>query len=423
MTRSRNLVTALAALLLAVPSLQAVDLQSVAGADTKLRVYGFVHIIGTYFVDEFQSDTSSHHPGSVASSFFYNNPADQHALPDNQFQIQYAPTRLGFASTTATSSLGDISTKIEMDFNGTNYPHTRLALIDIGNWEIGQAWSTWVDGDAGPDTVDWAGPIGAPCFDTPRFPLIRYTAKIDKNNTLAVSAEENDGFGDAGSPVAAAVPSKKMPTFVGAYTYSADWGHVGLRALAQNYSLFVPAGAGTAIGLTGSKTYSKMGSAVMLSGDVKFGKDDLVYNVYTGSGVGQYGTGFQEGAAIVTATRQDIILYKNTGWMAGYTHNWTDAVRSNLILSGVSYSSDSDIPTTENAPISATVPGGTDIKSGLSGNINTFVKLAKNCELGMEYVYESAKAFNSANVWVDKDNKPVNKNNASKLEVTLHVGF
>jgi len=409
MSRSRNLVTALAALLLAAPSLHAVDLQSVAGSDTKLRVYGFVHIIGTYFVDEFQKDTSGSHPGSVASSFFYNDFTDQSGYPDKQFQIQYAPTRLGFASTTSTSSLGDISTKIEMDFNGTNYPHTRLAQIDIGGWTIGQAWSTWSDGDASPDTVDWAGPIGTPCYDTPRFPLIRYTAKLDKNNTIAISAEENDGFGD-GSP-SSGMASKKMPTFVGMYTYAADWGHVGIRAMAQNYSVWIPAQSAT----VGSQTYSKMGSAVQLSGDVKFGKDDLVYSVYTGSGVGQYGTGIQE--ASYNASTQTIDLYKNTGWMVGYTHTWTDAVRSNLVLSGVSYSSDTDIPTTQNTP------NGTDMKTGLSGNVNTFVKLAKNCELGMEYIYEGAKPFSGSNVWYDKNGLPTNSNHASKLEVTLHVGF
>jgi len=419
MSRSRNLVTALAAMLLAVPALHAVDLQSVAGADTKLRVYGFVHIVGTYFVDQNQNPGGSR----LASSFFYYPVNDQHANPDKNFLINYAPTRLGFASTTATSSLGDIATKIEMDFNGTNYPHTRLAQIDIGNWTIGQAWSTWVDGDAGPDTVDWAGPIGTPCYDTPRFPLIRYTAKFDKNSSLQISAEENTGYSD-GTSTAGNVPDGKIPTFVAAYTYSADWGHIGLRALAQNYGAFVPATPAAAakvgpppvaaVPYAASQRYSKIEGAFMLSGDVKFGKDDLVYNIYTGTALGQYGTGLQ--AAVLTNTGQNIYGYKSIGWMVGYTHNWTDAVRSNLIASGTTFSDDSNIATTNSTT-------GTDMKSGYCGNINTFVKLAKNCELGMEYVYESAKAFGSANVWLDKDGKPTNTNNGSKLEVTLHVGF
>jgi hypothetical protein len=409
MSRSRNLTTALAALLLVAPSLQAVDLQSVAGADTKLRVYGFVHIVGNYFIDTYENINNSAHGAPYADSYFYGSPNNQSTKPDKQFQIEYAPTRLGFASTTATSSLGDISTKIEMDFNGTNYPHTRLALIDIGNWEIGQAWSTWVDGDAGADTVDWAGPIGTPGYDTPRFPLIRYTAKIDKNNTIAIAAEQNNGWGDGAAPTGTQADAK-LPTLIGAYTYAGDWGHVGLRAMAQQYALWTP---GTATAAT--QRFNKMGSGVMLSGDVKFGKDDLVYNVYTGSGLGQYATGFQEATAVVAT--QTITLYKNTGWMAGYTHNWTDAVRSNLILSGVSYSSDSAIASTQNTA------AGTDLKTGISGNINTFIKLAKNTELGMEYVYESAKPFSGGDVWLDKDGKATNKTNASKLEVTLHVGF
>jgi hypothetical protein len=418
MSRSRNLVTAVAALLLAVPSLQAVDLQSVAGSDTKLRVYGFVHIVGSYFIDQNQNNGSRLASSSLGmEGGGYNNTNDQHTAPDKNFLINYAPTRLGFASTTATSSLGDISTKIEMDFNGTNYPHTRLAQIDIGNWTIGQAWSTWVDGDAGADTVDWAGPVGSPCWDTPRFPLVRYTAKIDKSNTLAVSLEQNDGHGD-GTNVVANAPATatgkadgKIPTFVAAYTFSADWGHVGLRALGQNYGSFIPATATTA-----SQRYSKIAGAFMLSGDVKFGKDDLVYNVYTGDALGNYGVGFQ--ATVQNDTTQTVYTYKNVGWMAGYTHNWTDAVRSNLVLSGVSFSDNSDIAATNSTT-------GSAMKSAITGNINTIVKLAKNCELGMEYIYEGAKAFGTSagSGWVDKNDKPVNKNNSSKIEVTLHVGF
>ena len=55
MSRSRFALSALAAMLLAVPSLQAVELQSVAGTDTKLKVYGFVRVDATYFADSLQN--------------------------------------------------------------------------------------------------------------------------------------------------------------------------------------------------------------------------------------------------------------------------------------------------------------------------------------------------------------------------------
>jgi hypothetical protein len=419
MSHSRNLVTALAAMLLAVPALHAVDVTSVG--DTKLGVYGFVHAVGTYFVDATQGS-------AYQGSLFYNAPdanggaagqtmLDTHNLPTGNFQMSVKPSRFGITSTTPSNSLGDISTKIEMDFNNpSGGPGLRLANIKFGGWTIGKAWSLWVDGDAGADTVDWAGPIGTPCFDTPRFVSIQYAAKLDKNNTLAFSLEQNGGFNDGTShvtnvPVApeTGIGNGTIPTIVAAYTYSDSWGHIALRGLGQNYGVYIPA-----TGTTGKSSYNKMEAGFMVSGDVKFGKDDLVFDFMSGNALGQYGTGWQ--AATLNDATQTVTAYKNIGWMAGYTHNWTDAVRSNIILSGVSFSSDSAIPTT------ADTAAGTDVKTGYSGNLNTFIKLAKNCELGMEYVYEQAKGF-GPNTARDQNNNPTSKNGASKVEVSLHVGF
>jgi hypothetical protein len=407
MSRSKNLLSALAALLLVAPALHAVDVTT--SGDTKLRVYGFVHVYANYFANGDQQVLGG--SSRLASSMFYagygSNFADFSAAPTKTIRMNYAPTRLGFATTTPSADLGDITTKLEYDHNGTNYGHIRLAQIGIGNWTLGQQWSVWSDGDAGADTVDWAGPIGSSCYDTPRFVAINYSVKLDKNNSLAFALEENSGLND-GNVGDSATAKGKMPTIVGAYTYSADWGHIGLRALAQNYSVYVPATA-----TTSSTDFSKMAGAVMLSGNVAVGKDNVVYSVYTGSGLGQYGTGLQD--ISVDATNKEINLIKSTGWVAGYTHVWTDAVRSNLVLSGVSFSSDDKITGTNST-------NGVLAKTMMYATVNTFVKVAKNAELGFEYVYENAKAFGS-NVWTDEDAKLGNKQTGNKVEVSLHVGF
>jgi hypothetical protein len=441
MSRSRFALSALAAMLLAAaPSLQAVDLQSIPGTDTKLQVYGFVMVYGNAVFGATQAGS-----GSAASSLFYNTPADfggagstplnTGGLQKGTFNFSIAPTRFGFASTTPSASLGDISTKIEYDLNGGN-DHLRLANIKIGGFTIGKAWSLWNDLDAGADTVDWAGPIGSACYDTPRLALVEYSTSLDKNNSIAVSVEQNTGNTDGAIEVSGATSTtyaisatgpdttvitattgptatagsltSKIPSFVAAYTYSDTWGHVALRGLAQNYSCFLPGSA-----TVGSTTFNKVGAAFQLSGDVKIAKDDLIWSVYNGNAVGQYGTGIQ--SVYINEATQSITAYKSTGWLAGYTHNWSDTLRSNVVISGVSYSSDDAIPTTNSAT-------GTDIKSMFSGNLNTIVKLSKTTELGFEYVYETAKGF-GPNSATDTDFSTKSSVNDSKFEVALTAHF
>jgi hypothetical protein len=429
MSRSRFALSALAAMLLAVPSLQAVELQSVAGTDTKLKVYGFVEAYGTYWAKGEGSQ-------SVNNSLFYGaTPSailDASAAPTNQFGMTVNTSRIGFATTTPSANFGDVTTKIEADFNGAPW-HLRHAYISIGGLTVGQTWSTWNDLDAGADTVDWAGPVGAPCFDTPRFKQIRYSAQLDKKNNITVGLEQNNGYNDGASEISGAAATTtfvldpttgvttksaspastgqadgKYPTLVGAYTYADTWGHVGLRALGQNVGAWVPATS-----TTSSYRYNKMAGAVMVSGNVNVGKDNLVASVYTGSGLGQYGTGFQ--AAVLNDATQTINLYKSTGWLLGYTHVWNDQVRSNLVGSGVTFSSDSALPATDSST-------GSAIKTAYSVNVNTIVKLTKSTELGFEYVYESAKAFGVGQA-KDTDGNATNSNSAGKFEISLTANF
>ena len=314
MSRFRNLTTALAAaLLVAAPSLHAVELQSVAGSDTKLNVYGFVWAYANYYVN----GNDSKYAGTYAGSLFYNAGStlntDWHNIPTGQFYMDVAPTRFGFASTTPSANLGDIKTKIEYDLNGSN-DHLRLAQIQVGGFTIGQAWSMWVDLDAGADTVDWAGPIGATCFDTCRLPAIQYVAALDKNNSLGIAIEQNGGKtdGSVAAPGNTSVPSGKIPTIIGMYTYADSWGHVGVRVMGQQDSFFIPATA-----TTGKTDYSKMFAAFQVSGDVKIAKDDLVFQVWDGTALGSYGDGFN---ALYYNDATKTITGHEAAWLDGGLH-------------------------------------------------------------------------------------------------------
>jgi hypothetical protein len=441
MSRFRLATTALAAMLLAVPSLadDAVTPHyiNVPGTDTKLKVYGFVQVYGEYYANQNEFDN-----GTIIDGFSSHTNAV--VTPTQQFQMTPRTSRFGFATITPSASYGDITTKVEVDFaqasqqvqlftttgavaangfsawltqNQNGAIRLRQAVIGIGNFTVGYTWSNWIDLDAGAETVDWGGPVGQAPGDTPRYTQIRYTFPIDKNNSLAFSLEENmnqEGQFYAGSPAglnaASTVPDCKFPTVVAAYTYSDKWGHIALRGLEQYWGGYT---APTVPNSTGIHT-SSWAAAGQVSGAINIGKDALVASVYTGKGLGAYGMDNGYDAEIDTAANT-VNFTTSTGWQAGYTHVWNSTVRSNIVAGGVSYSNDPDnVPTIS--------PANGDVKTVEDAFINTFVKFSKSCELGIEYGYETVKTFGSLAV-TDSNNNLTNKLSESKVQVSLTANF
>jgi len=416
--------TALAAVLLASPALadEAANPESptlFATADTRFKVYGFVQVYGAYFIDQTLYDNGALIGGNT-------DPLSA-ATPDKQFTMTARTSRIGFTTTTPSVRLGDIVTKIELDFAKNNEhggtPHFREASVKFGRWLFGHTYSNWVDLDAGASTVDFAGPVGQACNDTGKYTQVRYTFPVNPRTSMAFSLERNarshgEFFkgtdptpryekkpSDTGSPAAQGVttlPDNRWPTVVGAWTYTDGRGHLGFRAMEQYYGAFTP---GTA---TASQIHSgKWAGAVQLSGAVKLGKDNLVASVYTGQAMGAYGINAQ---AAKYSPLDSVKFYRNFGWQAGYTHPWNGRVRSNLVASAIKFSHDPSVVT------------ASDIDSSNNYFVNTFVKLAKNVELGMEYGYETLRTFGAGQV-TRADGSNSDRNAASMVQVSLTASF
>ena len=76
---------------------------------------------------------------------------------------------------------------IETDFYSDHYhPRLRHAYGQIGSFLIGQTWSTLMDLDATPNTIDFEGPNSAVAL---RAPMIRYEYKSHKGFRMQVAAE------------------------------------------------------------------------------------------------------------------------------------------------------------------------------------------------------------------------------------------
>jgi hypothetical protein len=405
MSRTHNLTTALAALLLAAPA-SAYDLQT-PGNDTKLSIYGFVYVLGQYFQGPAQNGVGSLQQG------LYKNVLSQAGSPDQNILFSVQPSRFGVSTLTPSTEWGDFTTKLEFDLNGQTAGtafHLRHAVGTVGAWTFGHTWSNWVDLDAGADEVDWAGPVGQAGWDTPRRPQVRYTWSLPSSSTFALSVENNKGL-DGDTFASGIQEDGKIPTVVGAYTLNGSWGHIGLRAIAISHGAYVPAASGA-----GSQRWQKESYGAQISGSAKLAKDTLVYSIYDGTGIADWGYGLQSATISNTAASPKAInLYRNIGWLAGYTHVFTDRVRGNLIASGVNFSSNSSISTTNSAT-------GTDIKSQIDYIANVYYTFNPKTQLGFEFVHEVATPFGSGQV-LGNDGNQQNSATENKLELVYQAKF
>ncbi|MCW5257451.1 porin [Verminephrobacter aporrectodeae subsp. tuberculatae] len=139
------------------------------GSETSIRLYG--QIEANLFKD-FKTTA----PGELFSNIM-EQPLGGGSTGKTAYTAQ--TSRFGFETSTPTSA-GSFNTKLEADFyascGGTECNRNRLRLRhaygEYAGWTIGQTWSTFIDLDTLPETVDFSGPPGAP---GPRVGQLRYT--------------------------------------------------------------------------------------------------------------------------------------------------------------------------------------------------------------------------------------------------------
>jgi len=403
MNKIRLATVTVAALLLGAPSLRAVPLVTVG--DTQMNLYGWVWVYGHYYQDAKEEQTG------YAGSLFYNytgtGPLDTHTLPDHQYVLGVQPTRFGFLSTTPNTSLGDISTQIEYDLNGSN-SDLRQANLKIGDWTFGKSWSLWGDRDLWYETADWCGPLGQPGWLSPRVLEIQYFHRLNEKIYAGISLEQQVTInaGAAGSS-ASSTGDTSIPTTVAAWTYKDSWGHLGVRGMGQYYGTFVPATSGV-----GKKNYGRMEYAFMVSGDVRVSKsDDILYNVYKGNALGAYGIGYQ--SVVFNDAARTVTPFESIGWAAGISHTWSPKYRSNISVGGVQY---------ERPSLPSAYMAYFYLKSGVSAFANTFIFFNKYVDMGIECGFEQARAA-SGYTAVNASDQPASHNTNAKVNVSLRGRF
>jgi Porin subfamily len=430
----------------------------IPGTDTSIRVGGFVDLTGLYFLQ----GANSGNPGTPSSNSGQNGnlnslPVGQvfipglgpqaqnvnHSRGNGVFMLSPQQSRFDIETRTPTA-WGEARTFFAWDWAGCNnfscqtvqqaggdsiLPRLRFAYGTLGGFLGGQALSNFSDADADTESMEFGGAMGS--TGGQRIPQVRYTVAGPWGSAFSISAEQptvavatpggiltNDanitGQGPlsaplgnisticngvpctgAGTPVFGNLGQSFAPNLTAASYWAQPWGHVDFAGV------LVPQRFND--GRYIDRTY--VGYGGHFSGDVKPGwfgwaKDDFLFSVVVGEGIGVYQSGgwsnsvgmstnFSVQTACATPqpgctggnAASNVLFEQNFGYSAngGYQHWWLPNLRS-TIAAGIAHQD-----------ISSQLVGPTQANALTKEQWNTFANLVWNpvafITTGIEYMY------------------------------------
>ena len=209
---------------------------------------------------------------------------------------------------------------IETDFYGSSSVlRLRHAYGSWGGLLAGQTWSTFVDEDNMPRTIDFESPMA---FASVRQALVRWTQKLGGAVTWSAALEDNKSaiLIPTDRPGKAEYP---MPDVVTRFRFDAPFGHVTTAAFV-GAARFRPADQEE--DPDNETLWGTMASAKVTT----FGRD-YIYGVVTfGEGIGRY----RGGTTAVPDSTGQLHAVGGVALMGGYEHFWSERWSTNAVYSG-----------------------------------------------------------------------------------------
>jgi hypothetical protein len=363
------------------------------GSETSVRLYGFAEL---NMVKEFKGDNANNDYSTFTPYAPLNDSAE--GRRNGGAYLHARTSRFGIEASTPTQ-YGPLSVKIEGDFNNdprtgnaavygdlkniytqqaTNSYNFRLrhAYGQFGGLLVGQTWSTFMDVDNSPETVDFNGTIGGTFI---RQPMVRYTYPTKDYGSFTIAAENASSYVLEDG---AATPKgfSKVPDFVARWDKGFGWGGVSVRGLATEHRL----DNGADVDL------SKRGYGFAASGLYKtFGSDFLTVGVTGGTGIGRY-FNYIEGA-LYDAANNRILTEKALGLVLGYQHKPSATLRFN---GSVGYQRNYNNAYTDFARANGLDSGQYAVNSKVwQAHLGFIWNPVKNVDFGAEYIIGSRKTL------------------------------
>ena len=166
----------------------------------------------------------------------YDIPVPTAQFKDNKFNFALDQSRL-FLKLVGNTELGRLIAYVETDFRGGSggLLHLRQAYVSFRNFLIGQTWSTFMDLDGTPYTLDFEGPNSMVSL---RQPMIRYTVPFSSRLSLEAALEvPTISYSTRRDMTPHSFP-QSVPDVPARLIYSGGFGHVQLAAVLR--TLIVP---------------------------------------------------------------------------------------------------------------------------------------------------------------------------------------
>jgi hypothetical protein len=333
------------------------------GSETSIRLYGYaeVHLI---------HDIRAPGPSDVFTDLMFQ-PLDNTNPQKGKTKLTAQSSRFGIETSTPTAQ-GTFTTKIETDFYaysaGTrNRLRLRHAYGEYAGFLVGQTWSTFMDLDDLPETVDFNGPIGSPFS---RRTVIRYTYNDPKIAKFTVALEDpEDQFGGGSA-------NERTPQVVARVDKSYGWGAVNVRLLTHEKRSFAETKRGMGYGVGGSfkitDTDLFLAQASWVEGDIDHQYGSNGYSI----DVDRFEDPTDPTLRTHVGTGQ-ITFDKNLGAILGYAKTFTGQLRGNVVYGH------------NRGKRAAAV----DNKTLQQLFVNLIYSPIKNVEVGGEYIHGIRKTF------------------------------
>jgi hypothetical protein len=308
----------------------------VPGTNTSFRFRGFARLTGLFDFD----------PIGSRDDFVTNTiPVPQQNGQNNNFSARYS--RIGLDTWTPTPLFEwNVHTFIEADFfngpaqavgGGGNPFRLRFAFVDFGYFRVGQQNTVFMDGNAFPNTVDFAGPRG---LVNQRRPSARVTIPLADRLFFAAGVEQP--FSDI-TANGEGRGYQDMPDFAAHLRYEADVGHVQLSTIVRSIEFQATNGGvdrQTGFGLSGSTVFHPWAilccsNPVRNDNPTGLERSRILLQYTFGWGIGRYiqdTAGLGLDGQVDPQTRSFDTLYA-VGWSTSYEHWWTENWLSNITYS------------------------------------------------------------------------------------------
>jgi len=246
---------------------------------------------------------------------------------DSEFGIHAKQTQISLEFR-SSSPLSPLRIYYQNDFFNNSKTTTSMDYLlahfygQVDNLIAGHTFSTFMDPDAIPDTLDFAGPGATPII---RQPQVRYIIPL-KPGAMHIALALEQSKSDFSNIPSGSTGRNSLPDFVAQWRWEGALGHIQIAALVRELSYENTSTSRTEYNTTG---YGYRASGVLNIAN----SDNLFLAVVGGEGIGRYIIDLPFGSAAVVAADGTLNALRADGAVAAYEHHWHQQWRSTFSYS------------------------------------------------------------------------------------------